>query len=159
MAAIIDMMRKAQLLLMRRGASVDDAEDLVQEAFVRLQAYGQKQAVEVQEAFLMRTAVNASIDHARRKRRAPFDPREVDYSTVADRAPAQDDALRARQRLQRVQLGLARLSPKARRILLAQRIDGLSYAEIAAQEGMKRRAVEQQVARAVDFLTDWTDGW
>jgi RNA polymerase sigma-70 factor (ECF subfamily) len=159
MTAIVDMIRKARLLLIRRGASADDAEDLVQEAFARVQAYVQTQAVEVQEALLMRTAVNVSIDHARRKRRSPFDPREIDFAAVADAAPRQDEALRARQRLERTRAGLAQLSARARRILLAQRIEGLSYAEIAAREGMNRRAVEKQVARAVDFLTDWTDGW
>ena len=44
--------------LMRRGQSTEDADDLVQEAWVRLACYERDQEVDEPEAFLMRTALN-----------------------------------------------------------------------------------------------------
>ena len=48
--------------LRRRGRSEQDADDLVQEAFLRLTCYARDQAVEKPEAFLTKTALNLSID-------------------------------------------------------------------------------------------------
>ncbi|MBI3348589.1 MAG: RNA polymerase sigma factor, partial [Burkholderiales bacterium] len=48
--------------LQRRGNSAHDAEDLVQEAWVRLACYEREQVVVQPEAFMMRTALNLSID-------------------------------------------------------------------------------------------------
>jgi len=46
-----------------------------------------------------------------------------------------------------------------RRLVLAHRLEGLTYAEIAAREGVPVARVEKQVARAVMFLIKWSDGW
>ncbi len=43
---------------MRRGRSAHDADDLVQEAWVRLACYEREQTVAKPEAFLMRTTFN-----------------------------------------------------------------------------------------------------
>jgi RNA polymerase sigma factor (sigma-70 family) len=103
-----------------------------------------------------------STSHAitpRRGRNAPFARRPVDVEAVADAAPRADEVFRARERLRRVEAGLAQLKPLARRVLLAQRLEGMGYAEIAARENMTVGAVEKQVARAVVFLAQWIDGW
>jgi RNA polymerase sigma factor (sigma-70 family) len=147
MGSIVDMARKARLLLQRRGASPEDAEDLVQEAFLRLEAYTRAHEVEVHEAFLVRTAVNLSVDQNRRARRAPFDRRALDLDLVADASPRPDEVFTARERLRRAQEGLMQLSPRARRILLGQRLDGLSHAELARQEEISVSAVEKHIAR------------
>ena len=55
--------------LMRRGRTEQDAEDLVQEAWVRLACYERGQTVAEPEAFLMRTALNLSIDAHRESAR------------------------------------------------------------------------------------------
>jgi RNA polymerase sigma-70 factor (ECF subfamily) len=67
--------------------------------------------------------------------------------------------LRARERLRRAAAGLDQLAPDARRMLLAHRLDGLTFPMIAAQEGLTVAAVEKRVARAMHFLTRWVDGW
>lgn len=159
MRHIGDMLKKARSVVLRRGANADDADDIVQEAFARLEAYTRAHEVKSQEAFLVRAAVNIARDQARRRKRAPFDTGEVDLQEIQDDAVQPDEILRARQRLRRANAGLDQLTPRARRILIAQRLEGLPYKEIAEREDMSIAAVEKQVARAVLFLMKWMDGW
>ncbi len=159
MSAIAQMFKKARSVVLRRGVTPEDADDIVQEAFARLTAYTRAHELRSQEAFLVKAAVNISRDQVRRKRKSPFDPAEVDFDLVADSEPRQDEVVRAQERLRRAAAGMERLSPLALRILMAQRVEGLSFPQIARQEGMSVAAVEKQLARAVMFLTKWMDGW
>jgi RNA polymerase sigma factor (sigma-70 family) len=147
-------------LIVRRGVGPDDADDIIQEAFARLEAYTQAKEVCSREAFLTRTAQNLVRDRARRARAAPFDNNvALDLELVADVSPQPDEIVQGRERLRRAQTGLDRLDEVSRRCLLARRIDELSFGEIAAREGMTVAAVEKRVARAVLFLVRWMDGW
>ena len=153
------MFRNVRSFIVRRGAGPDEADDIIQEAFARLEAYTQAKEVCSQEAFLMRTALNLMRDRARRQRTAPFDTVTLDLEAVADASPQPDEIVRGRERLRRAQTGLDRLDDLSRRCLMARRIDELSYGEIAAREGITVAAAEKRVARAVLFLAKWMDGW
>jgi RNA polymerase sigma-70 factor (ECF subfamily) len=153
------MLRNVRAFIGRRGIGPDEADDIIQEAFARLEAYTQAKEVCSQEAFLMRTALNLTRDRARRLRTAPFENATLDLETIADLSPQPDEIIRGRERLRRVQTGLDRLDELSRRCLLARRVDGLSYIDIAQQENMSVAAVEKRVARAVLFLAKWADGW
>jgi len=159
MSTVAEMLKKARLIVRRSGASPDDADDIVQEAFARLAAYTRAHELRSEEAFLVSTAVNLSRDQARRRKRAPFEPAGADLEFIEDSAPQPDQIVRAQERLRRAGAGLERLSPLARRILLSQRLEGLTFPQIAAREGMSVAAVEKQLARAVMFLIKWMDGW
>src|SRR5580704_9284976 len=66
MRGIIRPARRMFELLRRMGRTREDAEDLIQEAFLRLHVYCQTHEVREQEAFLVRTVQNLSIDAHRR---------------------------------------------------------------------------------------------
>jgi RNA polymerase sigma factor (sigma-70 family) len=152
--------RKVRLAVVRRGVPIDEADDLVQEAFLRLERYEREHAVQSREAFVMRAAVNLTIDRARRAAANPVGP--IGTLNVADIATAEalpDEQIESRNRLEHLQLGMATLSGDARRILLMRRIDGLSFKEIALAEGLSVSAVEKKVARATLVLMKWMDGW
>lgn len=159
MAKVKDMLLKAAAVLHRRGVSVDEGEDLVHDAFVRLSEYEKVQNVRSQEAVLVRTAINISIDHARRRARAPVATASSGLEQFGDAQPDPFEIARARARLQRVNQGLQELSETSRRILLARRLDGTSVADIAFREGMSVAAVEKQIARATFFLMKWVEEW
>jgi RNA polymerase sigma-70 factor (ECF subfamily) len=145
-------------LLRRRGRSAEDAEDLVQDAFARVEAYGGP-AIVNQEAFLVRTALNLNLDRERQlRRRSPHSAVHIDDFILPDESPAPDEVVAARERLEWMKQGLAALNPRTRDILLAHRLDGTPYAEIARQHGMTAKAVEKHIVRGVDFLRQWMDG-
>ena len=161
MTALTDMLHKARAAVLRRGVPADDAEDLVQEAFLRLEGYERQNVVRSREAFLVSAAVNLSVDRARRTGRSPFDPATsaMDLGQVASDTAGPDEILCGRARLARLQDGFALLPERTRRMLIARRIDGLGFREIADREGVSVSAVEKQVARATLTLMKWMDGW
>ena len=159
MNVIAPMLEKVRRAVIRRGADADDAEDIVQEAFARLQAYRQGSTVTNEEAFLMRTALNLGRDHARRRKIAPFIDCGLELERIFDSAPPADEVLRTRERLRRASAGLQQLDDLTRRCLIAQRLEGLTYPQIASREGLPATTVEKRVARANLFLVRWMDGW
>ena len=151
-----EMLRRVQSTLRRRGVAEQDAEDLVQEAFLKVERYERQHAIWSQEALLVKTAVNLSIDQARRQVRAPF-AGTTNVFAIADATPDPEQSLHSRERLQRAAAGLERLSEKTRRILLRRRLDGMSYAINAQEEGMSIAAIEKQVARATMEMMQWME--
>ena len=143
---------------MRRGRSAQDADDLVQEAWVRLACYERDQPVEQPEAFLMRTALNLSID-VHRARVNHGDEVLVEEVVLLDVAPGTEAVVLARERMVRLSVGLGRLGEKTRNIFLAHRVDGLTYQEIAKRHGLSTSTVEKHIARATLQLTTWMEGW
>jgi RNA polymerase sigma-70 factor, ECF subfamily len=122
--------------------SRDDAEDVVQETFLRLlqhlQSAGGRSNL---RAWLFTVAANACRDRARwRARFVPWHA-EHDRRTIEPREEAPD-----RKRA----LGALRSLAPRDRLLLSLRAQGLSYREVAAAAGIEERSVGRLLARAVD---------
>lgn len=149
---------RIRLALMRRGRSEEDADDFVQEAWVRLVCYENSQQVERPEAFLMRTALNLSVD-AHRARVNHGDQVVLDEILLVDTAPGTEAIVLARERLARLNECVSRLNPKTREILLAHRVDGRTYQDIARDLGLSVSTVEKHVAKATLQLMTWMEGW
>lgn len=156
MGDALQIFRKVRAIVRRHGVASQDVDDIVQEAFARLEAYTRKQELRSREAFLVTTAMNLSRDQARRRDHAPVCATTLDLETISDAAPQPDHRLVIQERLRRLHSGLARLDPTTCRCLLAQRVDGFTFSQIAARENLSVAAVEKRVARAVMFLTQWT---
>ncbi len=150
--------RRVKAALMRRGRSEPDADDIVQEAWIRLTLYECEQVIDEPEAFLMRIALNLSIDMHRSRMRHGEEVLLEDVVLV-DASATLEDVLLARERVQRLGLGLGRLSDKTRDILIAYRLEGMTYKEIARRYGLSISTVEKHIARATMQLTTWMEGW
>jgi RNA polymerase sigma factor (sigma-70 family) len=149
---------RVRAALMRRGRTVHDADDLVQEAWVRLACYERKQPVDKPEAFLMRTALNLSIDT---HRAGVIRGEEVllDDVVLVDTSPGAEATLLGRERIARLSVCLGRLSEKTRVIFLSHRVDGMTYQEIAQRHELSISTVEKHVAKATLKVTSWMEGW
>jgi RNA polymerase sigma factor (sigma-70 family) len=158
MPSLAEMLSKARRTVLRHGVPEEDADELVHEAFLKVERYERAHTARSKEALLVKAAVNLSIDRARRHARAPFVDME-DLRAIADHMPDPAQIVEEQARLGHAAEGLARLPERTRRILLARRLDNLSYAEIAAAEGMSVAAVEKQVARATLQLMNWMAEW
>jgi RNA polymerase sigma-70 factor (ECF subfamily) len=156
MDEIRPLFQKLLRLLRSRGRSVDDAEDLIQEAFLRLQVYCREHTVEKPEAFLVRTALNLSIDRARHDRSQPVDY-VIEKLTLVDPSPSPDAVYAGQKRLLHWKKGMAALSPRRREVFLLNRLEGYSFPQIAEKLGISLSMVEKHAARAVLFLTEWMD--
>lgn len=143
----------------RRTRSDRDAEDLLHSAWLRLFAYREEHEVREPVAFLVQAASRIGVDEHRRTRRIGAAPTEDYAATLKDDSPLQDEVLAARERLRRVVAGLEKLPPRTRQVFVMHKVQEMKLREIAAQLGVSQSAVEKHVARAVLFLTEWTDGW
>lgn len=149
---------RVRAALLRRGRSPDDADDLVQEAWMRLAVYERETPVVEPEAFLMRAALNLSID-AHRARLVRGEQVVVDEQMLVDTAPSAEATVLARERLERLGVCLGRLSERTRTIYLDHRVGGLSYQELAQRHQLSVSAVEKHIARATMLVTRWMEGW
>ena len=150
-------MLKLRRLLRSRGRSIDDTEDLIQEAFLRLQVYCRDKDVAKTEAFLVRTALNLSVDQHRRETVAGIVADALDATQLIDPNPPPDVVCAAQERLQHMRLGLANLSPRQREVFLLNRVEGYSFAQIAQQLNLSISMVEKHAAKAVLAMTNWMD--
>src|SRR3954471_20752926 len=127
----------------RMLGSVADAEDAVQDAFVRYQSAG---GVSSPEGFLVRTTTRICIDRLReRKRReyvGPWVPEPVET-----REAARGDAL-AESLTQAFLLLLERLTPDERAAFLLRTVFDYEYAEIGEVLDKTEAAVRQLGSRA-----------
>lgn len=142
----------------RASGRADEAEDLLQSAFIRLEEYARRGEVANPGAFMIRVATNLARDNDRRLRvRRDCSVEVLDPATISDDHPLQHEVFEARERLGRVMAALDSLGSRTRDIFLMHRVDGLKYREIAEIRGISISAVEKHVAKAVLFLADWTD--
>ncbi|MBP3957369.1 RNA polymerase sigma factor SigJ [Gemmata sp. G18] len=127
----------------RMLGSVADAEDAVQDAFVRYQTAG---GVSSPEGFLVRTTTRLCIDRLRARQRAgyvgPWVPEPVDT-----RGAARDTAL-AESLTQAFLLLLERLTPDERAAFLLRTVFDYEYGELAEALGKSEVHARQIVSRA-----------
>ncbi|HKH40308.1 MAG TPA: sigma-70 family RNA polymerase sigma factor [Solirubrobacterales bacterium] len=126
--------------LERMLGSRESAEDLAQEAFLRLwQRAPVGLAAAQQAAWLQRTATNLALDELRRRRVRDHHPLEDE--AVAGLAVDGTEALSVRE-------ALSRLSAHQRLLVLLRFQAGLSYAEIAETLAITPEAARKRTARA-----------
>lgn len=105
-----------------------DAEDVLQQVFLRLIRRGTAEPLENQESYLRRAAINASLDVLRTRQDARTLP--LDEST-----PLPDDQRELRESLRRA---LAALNPRAAEIFALRFFEGYANPEIARMLGMSQ---------------------
>ena len=151
---IENLLRRIKRLLRRRGTSCEDAEDLVQEAVLRLHVYTRAgNEVRDPESFMARTALNLAVDAHRHAHGALWvsDPHQ-ELTSVIDTRPLPDEVLAAEDRLIRVMDVLEGVSKRTREVFFMHRLQGFSHAEIAQKLGVTKSAVEKHIASAVTAL-------
>lgn len=137
----------------RRGAN-DDAEDLVQETYLRLLRAHQCQgeAIANPEAYLFTVALNLAREQVVRRQRSPLPIDELEnIATLFASEESVEDAAERAQRRQRLQVLLSSLPGRTRAVLVMQYRDGLSYKQIAERMGVSPHMVKKHVVRGLSF--------
>lgn len=141
----------------KRKTNRIDAEDLLQDAYVRMVANDANP--ENKEAYLVHVAVNRGNDAYRMEEVRERNHADIAMSLLSKAEPLQDEVLLAQTRLRRVAQGIDELPPRTQEVFLLQRMEGLKYREIAAQLAISQSAVEKHMTKAVLFLGDWMKDW
>jgi RNA polymerase sigma factor (sigma-70 family) len=148
--------------LRRKGRSREDAEDLIQEAMLRLHIFGQAAAVENEAAFLQRTVNNLSIDQYRREQTSTRGSAALEVvlersSTGCHVSSIPEEALDAEQRIRQLRITLDAVSRRTRDIYFAHRA-GYSYAEIAAWLDISHMTIKRHITRALLAIMEQEGG-
>jgi RNA polymerase sigma factor (sigma-70 family) len=143
-------------LLRRKGRSREDAEDLIQEAMLRLHLYAKSDIVVNEEAFLTRAVRNLAIDHYRHDRstvgrEVQLDGIDQQHPSIAP-DPTPDQILDSQQCLDQLTTTLDAISRRTREIYIAHR-SGYTYAEIADEMGISKMTIRRHIARAHSAIT------
>jgi RNA polymerase sigma factor (sigma-70 family) len=155
----------------RRVADLDEAEDIVQDAFLELvSAHRLMEPVEHVAAWLLRVARNRIIDRFRSgARRGPaLDPALQAEALARSPAPAADgpEARYARELLgAELAAALAALPVAQREVFIAHELEGRSFRELAASSGVgvntllarKHAAVRQLRERLAGLRREFDD--
>lgn len=144
--------------LLLRGASEDEAEDILQEVYLRLSTERPGQVAEPR-AYLYRMANNHFLDHRRALGRRS--QREEDWADAtsggdrqADGRPSAEDSLIAREQLEILQRVLDSLPERTRAIFRRFRLEDEPQRQIAADLGISVSAVEKHLTRAYEAIVD-----
>lgn len=139
--------RRLFAICVRVLGSPSDAEDAVQETFVRLARGAESFRGDAKlSTWLYRVARNVCTDHVRYDARRPSTP--VEDITAVGTEPVADDVIGARETAMTVEAALAQLDEQSRMLLLLVAVEGLSYAEAAASLDLPVGTVKSRVSRA-----------
>jgi RNA polymerase sigma factor (sigma-70 family) len=138
---------------LRRVRNAADADDLVQDVFIRLGRLPPATEIRNAEAFIFHAAVNLLRDRARRAR-AHRDVGELSALAFepADEEPGAERVLEAKVELSRVMAALDALSERTRHIFVLRRLEQVKVEDIAAFYGISISAVEHHITRAQAHL-------
>lgn len=137
-----------------RRCSEEDAKDIAQEAMVRLMRY-RDQPPEKLKLLMYRIALNALLDSGRQQtsRQAgahvSLDP---EFEALPSAEPPHEQRVDHQQQLDRVRAAIMRLPTRCREIYLLNRIEGMSYTQIARHCHISVGAVEKNISRALHLL-------
>jgi RNA polymerase sigma-70 factor (ECF subfamily) len=125
------------------------ADDLVQEAFIKLWNNCAKVTKEKAKSFLFTVANNAFLNEVAHKKvvlkHAQLAPTKVDNQSP-------EFVLEEKQYHKKLQDAIANLSEAQRTAFLMNRIDGMKYVEIAAHLNISVKAVEKRMSQALKAL-------
>lgn len=144
-------------MILARTGDPDRAADIVQDTWLCVAAT-QTLGVPVSNprGYVLRVAQNLAIDEGRRLTRlGKIHVPEEEGLAVIDPAPPADAALLAKERVRMLDAALQELPERARTILLLNRVEGLSQAEIAQRLGISPSLVSQEIAKALKHCRLW----
>lgn len=136
----------------RKKVGPGEADDLVQDVFLAMQARGPLDDTEHVNRYLFRVAANVV---ARRRRPGQWDwsaHAELDEAELED-ALSPERSVIARQTLSRLLKALNELPPRSAQAFALHRFDEMTYGEIAAHMGISIKAVEALMKRALEKIT------
>ncbi|WP_051278652.1 RNA polymerase sigma factor [Solimonas flava] len=145
--------------LRRRLRCPDDAQDVAQEAYMRMMRYEGARDIRSPSSMLFRIATNVAndLERAEHARHVSAQCTLDDVELVSDR-PSPERELVARQDLALLYEAIVELPPKCQQVFLLSRVKHMTYPEIARHCGISVKMVEKHISRALAFCAKKVGG-
>jgi RNA polymerase sigma factor (sigma-70 family) len=124
-----------------------DAEDVVQEAFLRALRYRGSAPAGDSPAWMLTVVRNVGYDWLRRSRRAARDSEFVDLERIQAEGPSPEAILIAKRNAESIRNSLDRLPARFKTVVILRGLGQMSYGEIAEQTGIPIGTVMSRLAR------------
>jgi RNA polymerase sigma factor (sigma-70 family) len=143
----------------RRKVGRQDAEDVVQEAYLHLLQTGLAATLEQPRAYLFRIAANLAVDAARKRetRTRYADDAAWFFGFAAGTTCPESEAIRTLE-MRRFQNSLAELPPLCREAFVLNQMEGRTRAEIAERLGLSVRTIDRHILRAFTHVRKRMEG-
>ena len=143
--------------LTKKVRNNEDANDLAQEAFLRMHKFQQSRQLDNARAFLFKTANNLVVDQMRRARvhdkYLSFEMLPEQSDEENDKfAPSAERTVSAEEELDQIYKVVDQMPEKVRRAFLMHRGKDLSYSEIAIEMDVSTSMVEKYIIQALRIL-------
>ncbi len=132
----------------------EEAADLAQETWLRLMRIARPDTLANPRAYIFRIAENLVIDQLRKRLSHPAPARDIAEDAWVCPAPRPEAQAQARQQFQLLERAIEELPPKCRAVFLLHRIEGLTYSQIAARQGVSVKTVEKQMLKALNHCRE-----
>lgn len=130
--------------------SVQDADDVVQEALIRVWLTRARQPIQSAKAFLFKVAKHVAIDVLRRNRNSPIiHVGDLDQLLVLDSEPDSADAISNQEKAQLLAQAINALPARCREIVILRKLQAMPQRYVAARLGISEKTVEAQLARGI----------
>lgn len=149
-------------LLCRMVGCYQTAEDLAQEAYLKVSGAAQSRIIRHPQPFLYQTARNLALDYLRRQKIREKNQNDVEDEigclAVPDSTPTPDLVAEASQELKTLLSILAELPERRREMLILNKLHGWKYAKIADHFGISKSAVEKNIRIALAHCLEAKSG-
>lgn len=132
-----------------KTGDVDLADDIVQEVFLKLWTNRSSVKDDTVKALLYTIASNTIKNHFKHQKVVYGFQQQVPANETSDEA---DSELRQEELNRKLQDALAEIPEKAREVFLMNRIEGLTYTDIAERLGLSVKAIEKRMSEALSII-------
>ncbi|MDC7694344.1 sigma-70 family RNA polymerase sigma factor [Asticcacaulis sp. DXS10W] len=162
-SALIEAYLQKRAMLVRyftgRTRNAEQAEDIVQALYLKIERLPPDYAADNPTAFLFRAGTHILLNEIRTRRRA-HDRDQAWTSSQSDQMgdelvapmPSPEAAVSARQQLQAALCALEELPPRTQDIFRLHRLERLTQAEVAQRLSLSKSSVEKHLYAALKHL-------
>lgn len=139
--------------LVRQRVKPDEAAEIVQETYCRIQQVGDVETIRDPKAFLFRVAHNIRFNERKHRRSAlERDVLDIDSVELPSNAPSPYQTFKGEQDLAIARAAFEELSDACREAFVMNRFRSLTFAQIAVRLDISVSMVEKHIAHAVSHM-------
>ena len=153
--ALAEISRNHHAALVRfltlRTGSVEDAKELVQEAYAKMLALDRPGTISFLAGYLWRIAVNLAVDRGRQRALHERYTRAA-LPRTETREVSAEATVEARERLAIVEQAITNLPRRCFEAFVLHVLQGLTFDEVGREMDISGRMAKKHVARALEYL-------
>ena len=152
LSAFLKTQPQVKRYLLKSTGSYQDAEDIAQEAWIKLARNGAT-ALAAPVPYLMRIVRTLALDHGRGRKRRLTGVEIDEILSVPDDRPDPERETDGQDQLLMLSRIMGELPDRQRKILIATRLQQRSHADVAAEFAVSVRTIELEIRKALNYCS------